>query len=85
MAGFKEKPRYWEGLIKLIEDFIPNNEYTKKVFIRMGNRVYSKKVEDKSYKLFKKFKNATKAKKFFKIFILDIGLRQMGKFYLSSR
>ena len=71
--------------MKLIDDFIPNSEYTKKVFIRMGNKVYSKKVEDKFYKLLKKFKNATKAKKFFNGFILSTGLTQMGKFYLSSR
>jgi len=71
--------------LKLIDDFIPNSEYTKKVFTRIGNRVYSKKIEDKFYKLFKKFKNATKAKKFFSDFILNMGLTQMGKFYLSSR
>jgi len=71
--------------LKLVNDFIPNSEYTKKVFIRIGNKVYFKKVKDKGYKLFKKLKNATKAKKFFKMFILSTGLRQMGKFYLSSR
>ena len=71
--------------MKLIDDFIPNSEYTKKVFIRMGNKVYSKKVEDKFYKLLKKFKNTTKAKKFFNSFILSTSLTQMGKFYLSSR
>lgn len=71
--------------MKIVEDFIPNNEYTKKIFIRQGNKVYSKKIEDKRYSLFGKFKNATKAKKFFKPFILNGSFTQMGKFYLSSR
>ena len=71
--------------MKLIDDFIPNSEYTKRIFIREGNKIYCKKVEDKFGKLFKKFKNATKAKKFFKIFVLNNSFRQMGKFYLSSR
>ena len=71
--------------MKLIDDFIPNNEYTKRIFIRQGNKIYCKKVEDRFGKLFKKFKNATKAKKFFSSFILNTSLTQMGKFYLSSR
>ena len=71
--------------MKLIDDFIPNSEYIKKVFIRMGNKVYSKKIEDKFYKLFKKFKNTTKAKKFFNGFILSMSLIKMGRYYLSSR
>lgn len=71
--------------MKIIDDFIPNSEYTKEIFTRIGNKIYFKKVEAKGYRLFKKLKNATKAKKFFKMFILNTGLRQMGKFYLSSR
>jgi len=71
--------------MKIVDDFIPNNEYTKRVFTRIGNRIYFKKVEDKFYKLFKKFKNATKCKKFFNKFVLNTSLTQMGKFYLSSR
>lgn len=71
--------------MKLIDDFIINSEYTKRIFLRQGNKIYCKKIEDKFGKLFKKFKNATKAKKFFNDFILNTGLTQMGKFYLSSR
>lgn len=71
--------------MKLIDDFIPNNEYTKRIFARQGNKVYSKRIEDKRYKLFKKFKNATKAKKFFIKFIIDNPLIKVGDFYLSSR
>ena len=71
--------------MKLIDDFIPNSEYTKRIFIRQGNKIYCKKIEDKFGKLYKKFKNATKCKKFFNKFILDNPLIKMGKFYLSSR
>jgi len=71
--------------MKLIDDFVPNSEYTKRVFLRQGNKIYSKKIEDKSGKLFKKFKNATKCKKFFSKFVLENSLIKMGKFYLSSR
>ena len=71
--------------MKLIEDFTPNSEYTKKIFMRKGNKIYSKKIEDKFGKLFKKFKNATKAKKFFNDFIKRNPLIKMGNFYLSSR
>ena len=71
--------------MKIVDDFILNNEYTKKVFMRIGNKIYFKKVEDKFYKLFKKFKNATIAKKFFSRFILNNPLIKVGDFYLSSR
>jgi len=71
--------------MKLIENFILNNEYTKRIFVRQSNKIYFKKIEDKRYKLFKKFKNATKAKKFFNIFILTNPLIKVGNYYLSSK
>ena len=71
--------------MKFIEDFIPNSEYTKRVFARQGNKVYFKKIDDKKYGLFRKFKNATKAKKFFNNFILRNPLIKMGNYYLSSK
>ena len=71
--------------MKLIENFILNNEYTKRIFVRQSNKIYFKKIEDKRYKLFKKFKNATKAKKFFNIFILNNPLIKVGNYYLSSK
>ncbi len=71
--------------MKLIDDFTTNNEYTKRIFARQGNKIYSTKIEDERYKLFRKFKNATKAKKFFNDFVLSNPLIKMGSFYLSSR
>ena len=71
--------------MKLLDDFIPNSEYTKRIFVRKGNKIYCKNIEDKYGKLFRKFKNATKAKKFFHNFIIENPLNKMGEFYLSSR
>jgi len=71
--------------MKLIESFIPNSEYTKKMFARQGNKIYFKKIRDKRYRVFKKFKNATKAKKFFNNFVLVNPLRKVGNYYLSSK
>jgi len=71
--------------MKLIDNFVPNSEYTKRIFLRQGNKIYSKEIEDKFGKLFKKFKNTTKCKKFFSKFVLENSLTQMGKFYLSSK
>jgi len=71
--------------MKLVNDFQLNSEYTKSIFTRVGNKVYCKKVEDKRYRLFKKFKNATKCKKFFNDFILANPLIKVGQFYLSSK
>jgi hypothetical protein len=71
--------------MKLIESFTPNSEYTKRIFVRQGNKIYYKRIQDKRYSLFKKFKNATKAKNFYNSFILINPLIKVEDYYLSSK
>ena len=68
-----------EGLIK---------EETVCIIARVGNKLYKKKVLDKYYQFWKKFKNATRAKKFIKKIELEYGIEYFGTpnhIYLSSR
>ena len=58
---------------------------TKRIFVRKSNRIYFKNIEDKHYRIYRKFKNATKAKKFLKHFILKNSFTPMGRFYLSAK
>lgn len=58
------------------------------VLARRGNRIYKKLVLDKYFKLWKKFKNATRAKKFIKRLELEYGIKYFGTpnhIYLSSK
>ncbi len=58
------------------------------VLARKGNRIYKKLVLDKYFKLWKKFKNATRAKKFIKKIELEYGIEYFGTpnhIYLSNR
>ena len=57
-----------------------NTEFTKYFYYFKGNKIYRKKPLEKKYRLFKKFKNATKAKKFFSDFILENGITYVGGF-----
>jgi len=55
---------------------------------RQGNKIYKKQLMDKYYKLWKKFKNATRAKKFIKILELKEGIKLFGRsnnIYVSNR
>ena len=61
------------------------SETTKRIFVRKSNRIYFKNIEDKHYRIYRKFKNATKAKRFFKNFILRNNFTPMGRFYLSAK
>jgi len=52
----------------------------------IGNKIYKKNILDKKYKLYLKFKNATKAKKIMKKLENDFGLQCFGRnVYLSDR
>lgn len=54
----------------------------------LGNKIYKKKILDKKYKFWLKFKNATKAKKFMKKIVNDFNLQRFGNMknvYLSDR
>jgi hypothetical protein len=46
---------------------------------RQGNKIYKKKVLDKYYKLWKSFKNATRAKKFLKVLEVEKGIKLFEK------
>jgi len=59
-------------------------EFTKEVYFRQGNRIYFKLVADKKYRLFKKLKNATKAKRFFKNLTLCTPNVVMRNFVLTQ-
>ena len=71
--------------MKIINEDIFRTEEAKKVYARQGNKVYFKEIQDKRYRLFKKFKNAGKARKFFNKFVFDNGLLNFGKVELSTK
>ena len=55
---------------------------------RQGNKIYKKKLMDKAYKLYKSFKNATKAKKFIKILEVEEGIKLFSRsknVYISDK
>jgi len=63
-------------------------EKTVCLLARLGNRIYKKKTLDKHYRLWKKFKNATRAKKFIKKLELEFGIKYFGtpnNIYLSDK
>ena len=69
---------------KLIDDGENfNREFTKYLYYFKGNKIYRKEPLEKKYRLFKKFKNATKAKKFFSDFILENGITYVGGYKIN--
>lgn len=63
-------------------------EQTQYFIARVGNEIYKSGISDKHYKLWKKFKNATKAKKFIHKLEIEKGIKYFGtqnNIYLSSR
>ena len=80
------------NMLKILELNIDLEGIGKKdtvcVLARKGNRIYKKHILDKRYKLWKKFKNATRAKKFIRKIELEYGIEYFGtpnNIYLSSR
>lgn len=58
------------------------------IVVRQGNRIYKKLIADKYYKFWKKFKNATKAKRFIKRLELGQGIQRFERLknlYISSK
>ena len=64
------------------------NESISCILVRQGNKIYKKKVEDKYYSFWCKFKNATRAKKFIRKLELENGIKRFERIknlYISSR
>ena len=76
---YQRTPRYLRGLkskFELFKDWASPAKY-----FRAGNRIYVN--DGKEWIVFKKFKNSTKAKKFFDKFCFDGKLLPLGEYDLK--